>query len=315
MHTHEHIHSERKGDGQGMPMPDGDGTQDFDVTAVPADDAGCYVPTLPPRLQAAAAEVAARINPVNAPFTQSAFPESVPDDPAALAVLTSKYWGRQRRTLAVSFMEATPNDLKQRILQHMNAWGISVTFALTNGIGHVRISRGGQGYWSYLGTDITLIPQNRPTMNLQGFSMNTAESEYRRVVRHETGHTLGFPHEHLRRALINLLDPAKTIAYFRNTYGWSEAQTRSNVLTPLDERSIMGTPNADQDSIMCYRLPGQITKNGQPIRGGNDINLLDRAFSQLIYPAVGFSPSSSPTDTWDETEDVSVEDAVALARA
>ena len=63
-----------------------------------------------------------------------------------------------------------------------------------------RISRGSEGYWSYLGTDIRLIPRNRPTMNLQGFTMNTSESEYKRVVRHETGHTLGFPHEHILRS-------------------------------------------------------------------------------------------------------------------
>ena len=62
----------------------------------------------------------------------------------------------------------------------------------------MRISRGGGGYWSYLGTDVLLIPKNRQTINVQGFTMNTPESEYRRVVRHETGHSLGFPHEHMR---------------------------------------------------------------------------------------------------------------------
>lgn len=172
------------------------------------DDADCFIPTLPDRLQERAAELASRINPVNAVFTQFAMGDGGLEI-ARLAVLTSKYWGRQRRTLTVSFTEATPNDLRQRILGHMNAWSIGVTFALTAGIGHVRISRGGQGYWSYLGTDVLLIPRDRPTMNLQGFTMNSLESEYRRVVRHETGHTLGFPHEHLRRQLVSRLDPHK----------------------------------------------------------------------------------------------------------
>lgn len=76
---------------------------------------------------------------------------------AQLALVTSKYWGRQPRTLSVGFLEATSNDLKQRILQHMNAWNLGVTFALTNGTGQVRISRSGSGYWSYLETDILLI--------------------------------------------------------------------------------------------------------------------------------------------------------------
>ncbi|MET9215436.1 MULTISPECIES: zinc metalloprotease [unclassified Nocardia] len=279
----------------------------------PVEDPGCVIPALPTRLLARAAEVATLLNPVNAPLTQSAATEGGLPQVAELAVLTSKYWGMQRRTLTVSFLEATPADLKQRILGHMNAWGIGVTFVLTNGTGQVRISRAGQGYWSYLGTDVLLIPQSRPTMNLQGFTMATSEAEYKRVVRHETGHTLGFPHEHLRRALIERLDVAKTIAHFRDTYGWSEQQTRSNVLTPLDERSIMATPNADQDSIMCYQLPGKITTDGQPIRGGLDINAADRGFARSIYPTLW--PFFSETADWDEDEDVSVESALAQAHA
>ncbi len=36
--------------------------------------------------------------------------------------------------------------------------------------------------------------------------MQTPESEYHRVVRHETGHTLGFPHEHMRKELVEKID-------------------------------------------------------------------------------------------------------------
>jgi hypothetical protein len=55
-------------------------------------------------------------------------------------------------------------------------------------------------------------------MNLQGFNMSTLESEFRRVVRHETGHTLGFPHEHLRRQLVDNIDPGRAYAYFRQVH-------------------------------------------------------------------------------------------------
>lgn len=47
--------------------------------------------------------------------------------------------------------------------------------------GDVRVSLVGDGYWSYLGTDVLLIPDGMPTMNLQGFSMSTPESEYKCV--------------------------------------------------------------------------------------------------------------------------------------
>jgi hypothetical protein len=153
----------------------------------------------------------------------------------------------------------------------------------TSGTGQVRISREGDGYWSYLGTDILHIATSRQTMNLQDFTMSTPESEYKRVIRHETGHTLGFPHEHMRREIVDRIDPQKAYDYFLRTQGWSKQVVDQQVLTPLDKRSIFGTPT-DQTSIMCYQLPGLITKDGKPVLGGTDINPTDRAFAKQIYP-------------------------------
>jgi hypothetical protein len=273
----------------------------------------CMVQSLPARLLTKAAEVAIGINPQNAPVLAAMIGAAdLPLDPMHLTVLTSKYWGPQPRQLTVSFMGSTPQDLKARILQHMNAWnGCScISFVLTTGTGDVRISRGAGGYWSYLGTDIRLIPANNPTMNLQGFTMNTSENEYKRVVRHETGHTLGFPHEHMRRALVARIDRQKAYAYFLQNYGWSQAMVDQQVLTALPQGSFMGTP-ADQDSIMCYQLPGSITMDGQPIRGGLDIDATDCRFASEIYPPVGSAPSGMAKRTatgasldWDEREDV-----------
>jgi len=56
------------------------------------------------------------------------------------------------------------------------------------------------------------------------------------------------------------------------------------VLTPLEESSLMGTPFADPNSIMCYQIPGEITKDGEPILGGVDIDHLDFDFAAKIYP-------------------------------
>src|SRR5262249_55535217 len=161
-------------------------------------------------------------------------------DPMRIAVLTAKYWGPSPRRLTVSFLDGAPADLRRKILSHMNAWTRTgcISFVETAGTGDVRIARGNTGYWSYLGTDIKLIPVNRPTMNLQAFSMRTQDSEFYRVVRHETGHTLGFPHEHMRKQLIARIDPAKAYRYFLATQGWDRAMVDAQVLTPLDERSI-----------------------------------------------------------------------------
>src|SRR5436190_2022576 len=80
------------------------------------------------------------------------------------------------------------------------------------------------GYWSNLGTDILLITRGRPTMNLEAFTMTTPDAEFFRVVRHEGGHTLGFPHEHIRKAIIDRLDREKVIADFMTTQGWTRQE-------------------------------------------------------------------------------------------
>jgi Astacin (Peptidase family M12A) len=250
---------------------------------------GCVIKQLPKKLLIKAAETARAINPANAPVFGLTNAVSgkflVVQDPLRIAVITAKYWGAKPRKWTVSFMESTPANLKKRIISHMNAWSKcgNVSFVPTNGTGEVRISRGPGGYWSYLGTDILHIPKDSQTMNLEGFTMSTPESEYKRVVRHETGHTLGFPHEHMRKGLVARIDPPKAYKWFLATYGWDEATVKAQVLTALDEASLMGTPE-DQDSIMCYQLPGLITKDGKPITGGTDIDPTDCKFCGTIYP-------------------------------
>jgi len=270
---------------------------------------GCVLKSLPKRLLVKAARTAININPVNAPAfgPQAALGDGdAVTEPLRIAVVTSKYWGPHPRILTVSFMESTPADLKARIISHMNAWTKtgSISFVGTNGTGDVRISRGSGGFWSYLGTDILHIPRNRQTMNLQGFTMSTADSEYKRVVRHETGHTLGFPHEHMRKTLVARIDPPKAYKWFLDTQGWDKATVDAQVLTPLDEASLMSTP-ADQTSIMCYQLPGLITKDGKPILGGTDIDPTDYEFCGKIYPKPSHA-SSEMEEYWPESEDVEV---------
>jgi hypothetical protein len=274
---------------------------------------GCTVKALPQRLLLKSADTAVRINPVNGLMfgrVAEVAPE-LPQDPARLSVLVQKYWGPNPRKLTVSFMESTPSDLRKRIISHLNAWTRTgcIEFVYTKGAGQVRISRGAGGYYSYLGTDVLLIPRSRQTMNLQGFTMQTSEAEFKRVIRHEAGHTLGFPHEHMRRQLIGRLDRERTYAYFLRTQGWDRATVDAQVLTPLEERSIFGTPHADQDSIMCYHLPGEITLDRRPIIGGNDINNTDYGFCGAIYPRIGHDSRTEEVadvheDDWPESEDV-----------
>jgi astacin (peptidase family M12A) len=251
----------------------------------------CTPKQLPRELLEAAAETAVRINPVNHPRLDrlASLRSGVAPTRMEIAIMTSAYWGTGGVHLTVGFLDNPESALRTRILLHMNAWAkkANVKFVYTTGHADVRISRvGGKdgGYWSYVGTDIKHIAAKEATMNLEAFTMKTSESEFHRVVRHETGHTLGSPHEHMRRELVDLIDPAKAIAFFGQTQGWTPDEVRQQVLTPIEESSIRGTPHADPKSIMCYQIPGSITKNGQPILGGKDIDKLDYEFMAVVYP-------------------------------
>ena len=257
----------------------------------------CTPKSLPAAVVVAASQTAEDVNPLNhVPWYHLAHlvPElsgMFPDFKAIrerIAVVTTKYWGVAGVKLTVGFLDSPSAALRRRILSHMNAWGATanVKFVESNNNPQVRIARDdGQdgGYWSYLGTDILHIHEDSPTMNLEGFTMRTPEAEYHRVVRHEAGHTLGAPHEHARKALVDLVESAKALEYFMRTQGWSEADVRAQVLTPLEESSLMGTP-ADQTSIMCYQVDASLTKDGNPIIGGTDIAPSDAVFMAKIYP-------------------------------
>lgn len=247
----------------------------------------CTPIRLPQDLWIPAAEQATAINPVNHPPVgrMTELLQGLPT-PMEIAILTTKKWHTKGVHLTVGFLDNPEPTLRRHLLEHMNAWGktANVSFVETKTDPQVRIDRGPTGYWSYLGTDILSIDADKPTLNLQSFTMNTAESEFTRVVRHETGHTLGFPHEHMRQELVKLLNPEKVQAYFQATQGWSRAQVKAQVLTPLEESSLLGTPLADAFSIMCYQIPGALTITGQPILGGTDIDKSDYDFAALMYP-------------------------------
>jgi len=61
---------------------------------------------------------------------------------------------------------------------------------------------------------------------------------------------------------------------------------RQQVLTPLEESSLLGTA-PDPKSIMCYQIAGELTKDGKPIIGGKDIDASDAGFAAKIYPKKG----------------------------
>ncbi len=247
----------------------------------------CSIKLLPSELWIRAANTAIQINPNNAPAFHQLKQAGIKLPVEHLALLTAKKWWQGKVNLTVGFLDNPAADLRARILTHMNAWSAfcNVSFVQTDTDPQVRISRNsGDGYWSYLGTDILHIDADKETMNLDGFTMNTPDSEFYRVVRHETGHTLGFPHEHMRSEIVNKIDKEKAIAYFGATQGWNKQEVVDQVLTPIPTSALIATEQADPNSIMCYWLPGRIMKDGIDVPGGTDIDAQDAKFATIVYP-------------------------------
>jgi hypothetical protein len=265
----------------------------------------CRPKVLTPTQAALARRRSVEVNPANVDLQRivERTPVGRRGGPRRLAVSVGHRWPATGVDLSVQFLDTPSRELRARILLHMNAWSstANVRFRETAGVGEVRIARLDDppdlsGYWSYLGTEILGIEDDQPTLNLEGFTMRTSEAEFRRVVRHEAGHTLGFEHEHMRAELIKRIDPNKAVAYYDRTEGWTRAETLEQVLKPLSARSIMGTTEADPVSIMCYQIPGGITKDGTAIPGGVDINDNDYAFAAKLYPKPRAAPADAPRD-------------------
>lgn len=218
-----------------------------------------------------------------------------------LALLKDKQWKGNGVRLRVTFIDKpVPNlPLRQKIVKAMNTWSefCNVRFTLVDDLigPEVRISFTGKidgvdhpGYWSKVGTDILNADYRHPTMMLTNFEVKSKQSDwyFRRTVPHETGHTLGFMHEHLRPELVDRIDEKKAIEYYgRPPNKWSPTRTKGNVLKPLDMSLYNATAEADVHSIMCYSIDKAILKPGTGgIYGGDEFTKWDKEHSASIYP-------------------------------
>lgn len=139
----------------------------------------------------------------------------------------------------------------------------------------VRVTFLDRGYWSYVGKDVpTTVTALQPTMGLTGLDKpGVSADKWSHTVLHEFGHALGLLHEHLRDVVVKCIDENEAIKYYgRPPNSWAPEKTRKNLLTPLASR-IVRSAEYDYKSVMNYRLPLQILKDG----ACKDIQLPDLA--------------------------------------
>ncbi len=264
----------------------------------------CGLRTLPADDQIEAAAFACQVNPANEPMMPAmglwsaaiGATTSAMADQAFRAAMTTKYWGPDWKSRSIACTDRASSDFMTKLVYYANKWGekSGVKFHAHAGgnwqDADVRVNRGSGGYYCYLGTDNARIPRNQHNMNLERFAVSTPDREWERVVPPEFGHYLGMPHEHMRPEIVDLLDPAKTIAVFGREQGWSPQQIRQQILTPINPATLVDMTEADLDSIMTYSFSGACTKSGRPIMGGSKINANDFILIGRLYPRTAPPP-------------------------
>ncbi|WP_254865167.1 Tolloid-like protein 1 [Bacillus cereus] len=203
-----------------------------------------------------------------------------------MALVIEKKW-RNGRTLRVRFLDGDP-AVHEKVKSYANEWirYANLKFAFGNDPdAEIRISfRDPQGgFWSYLGTDCLTIPQDMPTMHLQGFNSNTSETFLSQVVLHQFGHALGLGDEHHNPENTIPWDKEAVYRYYIEELGWSKANVDSNVLAKLDPRGTAHTPH-DPKSIMQFPVPNELTIGDYEIGFNTTLSEVDKRFIGQMYP-------------------------------
>ncbi|KAJ3488067.1 hypothetical protein NLI96_g3098 [Meripilus lineatus] len=124
-------------------------------------------------------------------------------------------------------------------------------------------------------------------MNIQGISSTSSRlsNTERMAILHESGHALGFLHEHQSPARSGKLTFNEFVyEYFRIMEGWSDKVTRDNVTQVVEEREIDNYTEFDTKSIMMYDIPASCNHQGSTIEPNSELSEVDKAFAMVHYP-------------------------------
>jgi hypothetical protein len=238
-------------------------------------------------MKIAAAAQAIKLNPANRPAS-TALPFGVSSHPFKMAIITGKQWPKGK-VLGVRFLDgsqiqqAKVEKLAVKWCQYAN---IGLDFAGKKSA-EIRISfQANPGSWSYVGTDCSLesvVPKDQPTMNFGWLTDDTDDIEWRRVVLHEFGHSLGAIHEHQSPKGGIKWNVQAVYAYFSGPpNNWSKEEIDENIIQKYSLDQLNATI-FDPDSIMLYEFPPELILGGHGTKSNTDLSKGDKRFIGGVY--------------------------------
>jgi serralysin len=205
-----------------------------------------------------------------------------------LSVATDLMW-TPGESISVGFLPGETISVINKIKTFAKEWEkyANIKFVFINDVSQAKIKVGFKKdgtSWSWIGRDVLVNLFEGKTMNLGWVNDNLPESEFRRVVLHEFGHTLGFIHEHQSPAAGIPWDTAKVYSYFGGSPNyWNHEKVDQNVLNKYSAtRSNSST--YDKFSIMHYSYPAYLTTDSSTFPENTDLSAVDKVFASKVYP-------------------------------
>lgn len=202
-----------------------------------------------------------------------------------LAIWLSYKW-KVGETIRVKFLNKNPK-LEELVKKATTEWMeyANVKFSyVEDGDAEIRIEfASDNSYWSQIGTSCkTITYPSQPTMHLGFSDLSIGEDVIYGTILHEFGHALGCIHEHQQTNATIKWDKKKVLDYYAKV-GWDEAITNHNILDKFPDKDLSNS-DYDQDSIMHYFFPSELTEDGKGSKMNFALSQKDKDFIKFCYP-------------------------------